>query len=182
MERLIDSVAARRRRAAAAREAGLRDRVARAAVELFDQLYEGAVLIDAAGTVLWMNDKYRAILGWNGMDPVEGRPVEDIIPNSRLREVVASGRADLIDIFEVEGRQLVVSRIPLKDEDGRVSGAVGMILYAAGRQVSGDAARSGSRPPPAGGCPPGQIRLFTVHRQFRGGAAAEAPGPPGGRA
>ena len=129
MERLIDSVAARRRRAAAAREAGLRDRVARAAVELFDQLYEGAVLIDAAGTVLWMNDKYRAILGWNGMDPVEGRPVEDIIPNSRLREVVASGRADLIDIFEVEGRQLVVSRIPLKDEDGRVSGAVGMILY-----------------------------------------------------
>ncbi|GGB51840.1 sigma-54-dependent Fis family transcriptional regulator [Tistrella bauzanensis] len=129
MERLVDGVAARRRRAASAREAGLRDRIARAAVELFDQLYEGAVLIDAGGQILWMNDKYRAILGLNGMDPVEGRPVEEVIPNSRLREVVACGRADLIDIFEVEGRQLVVSRIPLKDEDGRVTGAVGMILY-----------------------------------------------------
>lgn len=98
-------------------------------MSLFDQLYEGAVLLDANACIVWMNDKYKALLGWNGTEPVEGRPVEEVIPNSRMREVVQTGRADLLDIFLIENRQLVVSRIPIRDDNGQVTGAVGFILF-----------------------------------------------------
>ncbi len=110
-------------------EAEIRAHAARTLADLFDSLYEGAVAIDRDGRILWMNNKYKALLGWNGTDPVEGRMVEDVIPNSLMREVVQSGRADLVDIFPIGERQTVISRIPLKDERGDVTGALGLILY-----------------------------------------------------
>lgn len=110
-------------------EAEIRAHAARTLAGLFDSLYEGAVAIDRAGRILWMNNKYKALLGWNGTDPVEGQMVEEVIPNSRMREVVESGRADLVDIFPIGQRQTVVSRIPLHDETGEVVGALGLILY-----------------------------------------------------
>lgn len=90
-----------------------------ALLRLFDSLYEGAVVVDRAGRITWINDKYKALLGWNGADPVEGRPVEEVIPNSRLRHVMESGRAELLDVFAIGARQVVVSRIPLQDGPAR---------------------------------------------------------------
>jgi transcriptional regulator with PAS, ATPase and Fis domain len=119
----------RGRPSAAEFEANLRRQAARTLVELFDSLYEGAFAVDARGRVVWMNDKFKALLGWNGVEPVEWLPVEEVIPSSRMREVVETGRADLLDIIALGERQLVVSRLPLQDEAGRVTGAMGVILY-----------------------------------------------------
>ncbi|MCW5729724.1 MAG: sigma 54-interacting transcriptional regulator [Alphaproteobacteria bacterium] len=110
-------------------EASLRSQAARTLLKLFDSLYEGAVAIDREARIVWMNDKYRALLGWNGTEPIEGRPVEEVIPDSLMRRVVDTGRADLLDVFTVNKRQMVVSRIPLFDERGKVTGALGIILY-----------------------------------------------------
>jgi len=118
-----------RRQTPAATEASLRSQAARTLHKLFDSLYEGAVAVDASANIVWMNDKYRALLGLNGLETVEGRPVEDVIPDSLMRRVVETGRADLLDVFTVNGRPVVVSRIPLFDEAGGVSGALGIILY-----------------------------------------------------
>ena len=52
-----------------------------------------------------------------------------MIPNSRMRQVVESGQADLLDVIGVGDRQVVVSRIPLTDDNGEVTGALGVILY-----------------------------------------------------
>ncbi|CAG0953603.1 Transcriptional regulatory protein ZraR [Burkholderiales bacterium] len=98
-------------------------------LRLFDSLYEGALVIDRAGRITWINDKYRALLGWNGTDPIEGRPVEEVIPHSRLREVMETGRAELIDVLSLGARQVVVSRIPLANDAGEIIGALGVILY-----------------------------------------------------
>ncbi|CAG0932940.1 Transcriptional regulatory protein ZraR [Rhodocyclaceae bacterium] len=110
-------------------DADVRSLASNALLRIFDSLYEGAVVVDRAGRVTWINDKYKALLGWNGAEPVEGRMVEEVIPNSRLRQVVDSGRAELLDVFAIGSRQVVVSRIPLQDESGAVIGALGVILY-----------------------------------------------------
>ena len=110
-------------------EAAVRSRAARTLLRLFDSLYEGAVAIDRDARVLWMNDKYKALLGWNGTEPIEGRSIEAVIPNSQMRRVVETGRADLLDIFTINNRQMVISRIPLFGDDGKVVGALGVILY-----------------------------------------------------
>ncbi|MBZ0132327.1 MAG: PAS domain-containing protein [Rhodocyclaceae bacterium] len=110
-------------------DADVRSLASNTLLRLFDSLYEGAVVVDRAGRITWINDKYRALLGLNGADPVEGRAVEEIIPNSRLRHVMESGRAELLDVFAIGSRQVVVSRIPLQDESGVVIGGLGVILY-----------------------------------------------------
>jgi len=110
-------------------EAEVRSQAARTLMKLFDSLYEGAVVVDRQARVTFINDKYKALLGWNGVEPVEGRPVEEIIPDSQMRRVVETGQADLLDVFTIARRQVVVSRIPLTDGEGRVVGAIGLILY-----------------------------------------------------
>jgi transcriptional regulator with PAS, ATPase and Fis domain len=110
-------------------DAEVRNLASSSLVKLFDSLYEGAVVIDQAGRITWINDKYKALIGWNGADPIEGRAIEDVLPNSRLRHVMETGQADLLDVLMVGGRQMVVSRIPLHGEAGNVIGALGVILY-----------------------------------------------------
>jgi transcriptional regulator with PAS, ATPase and Fis domain len=107
----------------------VRSLAASSLVKLFDSLYEGAVVVDQAGRITWINDKYKALIGWNGSEAIEGRSIEDVLPNSRLRHVVETGQADLLDVLTVGGRQMVVSRIPLHGEAGNVIGALGVILY-----------------------------------------------------
>ena len=57
-------------------DADVRSLASNALLRIFDSLYEGAVVVDRAGRVTWINDKYKALLGWNGAEPVEGRMVE----------------------------------------------------------------------------------------------------------
>ncbi|NPB22777.1 PAS domain-containing protein, partial [Shigella sonnei] len=87
--------------------------------DLFDTLYEGAFAIDMEARVTWMNAKFKALIGWNGTEPVEGKPIETVVPQSRMHRVLDSGRADLLDIVPLGSHQLTVSRLPLHDDDGR---------------------------------------------------------------
>jgi len=110
-------------------EEDIRRQTARSIAELFDGLYDGAFAVDLDGRITWMNHKFKALLGWNGLEPVEGRPVEEVVPNSMMRAVAETGRPNLLDIVPIGERQVVVSRIPLMDEAGQATGAVGVILY-----------------------------------------------------
>ncbi|HZD25302.1 MAG TPA: PAS domain-containing protein, partial [Alphaproteobacteria bacterium] len=110
-------------------EAEIRRQAARSLVDLFDRLYEGAFAVDTEARIVWMNDKFKALLGWNGTEAVEGLPVEEVIPHSEMRRVLETGQADLLDIIDMGERQLTVSRIPLTNDQGRLTGAMGVILY-----------------------------------------------------
>jgi transcriptional regulator with PAS, ATPase and Fis domain len=98
-------------------------------LELFDDSCEGTLAVDEQARVVWINDKYAAFLGLKGPDDALGKAVEDLIPNSRMREVVQNGRPILLDIMMIRDQPLVVMRIPLKDEHGKVVGALGFALY-----------------------------------------------------
>jgi len=110
-------------------EKDIRSLAASTLLKLFDSLYEGAVAIDRSGHITWINDKFKAVIGWNGTEAIEGRQVEEVMPNSRLRAVAESGQAEMLDVFSIGNRQVVVSRIPLHADDGAVIGALGVILY-----------------------------------------------------
>ena len=62
-------------------------------------------------------------------EAVRGRPVLDVIPNSLLPQVIRTGRPIPVDLMQFEDRWFVVMRMPMKDADGRVTGAVGFVLY-----------------------------------------------------
>jgi transcriptional regulator with PAS, ATPase and Fis domain len=98
-------------------------------LEMFDDSCEGTIAVDDLGRIAWINDKYVAFLGLKNADEALGKPVEDVIPSSRMREVLQTGKPILLDIMMIRDQPLVVMRIPIKDENGVVIGALGFALY-----------------------------------------------------
>ncbi len=109
--------------------ASVHARAVRSLFGLFDSLCEGAVAVDRNARIVWINDKYRALLGLGESETVLGRDVEDVIPQSLMRHVVETGQPILLDIMRFQDRWFVVTRLPLRDESGAVAGAVGFVLF-----------------------------------------------------
>ncbi len=107
----------------------IHERAVRSLFELLERICEGAVIVDREARIVWMSDKYRALLGLAADAEVNGRPIESVIPASLMRQVVESGEPMLLDIMDVKDQSFVVTRLPLRDEQGAVSGAVGFVLY-----------------------------------------------------
>ena len=60
-------------------DADVRSLASSALLRMFDSLYEGAVVVDREGRITWINDKYKALIGWNGTEPIEGRDRKSVV-------------------------------------------------------------------------------------------------------
>jgi transcriptional regulator with PAS, ATPase and Fis domain len=97
--------------------------------ECFDQLAEGCLVVDQDVRVVMISDRYAANLGVDPKD-VLGKEIETFLPNSLMRQVVVTGKPILLEIFETGEHTLVVTRMPIKGEDGTVVGAMAFALYS----------------------------------------------------
>ncbi len=97
--------------------------------EGLDEMCEGAVIVDREARIVWLSDKYAARLKAGTAAQALGKVVEDVIPNSLMREVVRTGEPIMLDIMQFGDESFVVMRMPIKDERGRVIGAVGYMLF-----------------------------------------------------
>src|SRR5690348_6744566 len=97
--------------------------------EGLDRMCEGAIIVDREARIAWISDKYAARLGLASPAEALGRVVEDVIPNSLMREVVRTGEPIMLDIMQFGAESFVVMRVPIKDERSRVIGAAGFMLY-----------------------------------------------------
>jgi len=109
------------------------DGIRRAAMQsmygFLDDMCEGALVVDRDARVVWMSEKYAATLGLQNAAAALGREVEEVIPASLMREVLRTGKPILLDIMQLGSESFVVTRIPLRDGQGRVIGAIGFALY-----------------------------------------------------
>ncbi len=97
--------------------------------ERLNSICEGAVAVDRQARVVWIADKYVSLLGLTNAEDAIGREVEEIIPNSLMRQVVETGEPILLDIMEFGAQKFVVTRMPLVDPKGTVIGAIGFVLF-----------------------------------------------------
>ncbi len=97
--------------------------------ESLDTICEGTVVVDRDARIVWINERYATRLGAISASNAVGRNVEDVIPNSLMRQVVTTGQPVLLDLLETPETTFVVTRIPLKDENGEVIGAAGFALF-----------------------------------------------------
>ncbi len=107
----------------------LRELANRSLLKYFADICEGALIVDAQARLVWMNDRYPVRLRIADPAAAIGRPIEEVIPNSQMRLVVESGRPIMLDIMDFGTESFVVTRLPLRDDDGAVVGAVGIVLY-----------------------------------------------------
>lgn len=90
--------------------------------------YDGIIVIDKKGVITMANQSIADFLH-KSRENMVGKPVEDIIENSRLRKVAQTGVAELHQLQFINGNPHVVSRMPIV-RDGKALGAVGMILFS----------------------------------------------------
>ena len=99
--------------------------------ELFAHTALGMFVVDRAHRVVWISDGYKKFLpalGFDNAEQVVGRPIEEVVPNTLIPQVIESGKPILVDLLTNKAGTFLVSRLPLRDEGGAVIGAIGMVL------------------------------------------------------
>jgi transcriptional regulator with PAS, ATPase and Fis domain len=104
-----------------------------AAQSMFDTLAAsamGMMVVDRSHRIVWISQGYKQFLP--GLEREEtdfvGRRVEDVVPNTLMAQVIDSGRPILIDLLSNKAGTFLVSRLPLREREGAVIGAVGIVL------------------------------------------------------
>src|SRR3569832_1304469 len=105
---------------------------ARSMFDLFANASEGMMLVDRDSRVVWINEQYKRFLPALGFDRAEdfvGFPVVEVVQNMLMHRVFRTGKPILIDLLSNRAGTFVVSRIPLRDDNGDVIGALGIVLF-----------------------------------------------------
>ncbi|MEQ9547122.1 MAG: sigma 54-interacting transcriptional regulator [Marinobacter sp.] len=108
---------------------GLTRELIEALIPMFEEASAGAIAVGRDNRITWINASYSDLLGFESPSSVIGRFVRDVIPHTRMPEVVETGKPLLLDIMEHQNQQFVVTRLPFFDEDGEIVGAVAFVLY-----------------------------------------------------
>jgi two-component system, CitB family, sensor kinase len=82
---------------------------------------EGVLAVDGQGLISVVNEEARRLLG---IPPgIEGWPIQEVVPHSGLLSVLRSGTGEADQSTHLNGRAIVVSRVPVRIRD-RLAGAI----------------------------------------------------------
>jgi transcriptional regulator with PAS, ATPase and Fis domain len=99
--------------------------------DVFASTAMGSMLVDRQHRIVWISDSYKQFLpalGFDSADQFIGKRVEEVVPNTMMNDVVDTGKPILVDLLSNQAGTFLVSRLPLRNEDGEVIGAFGMVL------------------------------------------------------
>lgn len=94
---------------------------------IIETVREGIIMIDNEGIVQCMNQKAVEIMGLPNRTYVVGNPIANTVPQTRMLEVLQTGVSELDREIEVNGRKLVMNRLPIFDEQ-KIIGVVASFL------------------------------------------------------
>ncbi|HCY85851.1 MAG TPA: AAA family ATPase [Desulfobacteraceae bacterium] len=100
------------------------------AVSLKDAIIDSAhnliISVDMSGRVKIFNKSAEKFFGRKFGD-VRNKKIEEIYPDSKLRQVAHSGRSEILQKVEVNNRLFLSNRSPIVDENNRIIGAVAVL-------------------------------------------------------
>ena len=98
--------------------------------DIFARTAMGMMVVDRDHRIVWISEGYKRFLPALGHaeDDFVGRRVEDVVHNTLMAQVIESGQPILVDLLSNKAGTFLVSRLPLRDADGTVLGALGMVL------------------------------------------------------
>lgn len=98
---------------------------------LFEALVESPymlyIAVDTKGYITAINQTYLDILQIIKEDAI-GKYVLDIVPNSGLIDILATGRIDHADVWTIKGHEMIVTRVPII-KNGQIVGAIAKSLF-----------------------------------------------------
>ena len=94
---------------------------------IFDNIYNGAVVTDPNGYIIYFNKPYGQFLGVDA-DAQVGKHVTEVIENSRMHIVAKTGTPEINVAQRIKGQDMVVQRIPIK-KNGKVIAVFGQVMF-----------------------------------------------------
>lgn len=97
----------------------------------------GQIIIDDEETILYFSKEHVKFMGIDYEDAI-GKKVQDIIPYTRMHIVLKTGIPEIGNIFEMKNRKtgevklMVCNRIPIRDENGKILGAMAETIFSRG--------------------------------------------------
>jgi transcriptional regulator with PAS, ATPase and Fis domain len=96
---------------------------------LIDNPYECPIIIDNKGIIRFMSRFSKRLIGIDP-DEAEGKHIKNVIKETHLHEILKDGKARIADLLYIAGKPQVISRLPLKDLQGKILGAVGKGVFS----------------------------------------------------
>ncbi|WZL71635.1 sigma 54-interacting transcriptional regulator [Clostridiaceae bacterium 35-E11] len=100
---------------------------------IFEDAFECIVMVDAGGYITMMNETYANFLGVE-VEEVIGKPVTEVIENTRLHIVMKTGEPEIGQLQGIKGYDSVTMRVPIT-RNGNIVGAIGKVIYKDVKEV-----------------------------------------------
>jgi transcriptional regulator with PAS, ATPase and Fis domain len=96
--------------------------------------YEATTVVDREGVLRYISPVHERFFGMKAGSGI-GRHVTEVIENTHLHLVAASGKAEIGSLQEMRGVSRVVSRHPIKNGRGEIVGAIGQVMFKGPEQL-----------------------------------------------
>jgi len=95
---------------------------------LLENPHESQIVVDAEGIIRFVSVHTEEFYE---VPPEEmiGKHILEMNPESRLPQVLATGKAEIGSVLRMGGKERIVARIPIKNEKGEIVGAVGKLMF-----------------------------------------------------
>ncbi|MCM3719367.1 ATP-binding protein [Fictibacillus phosphorivorans] len=90
---------------------------------ILEAIREGVIAINREGHITIANHTALQMLG-RDRDDLTGRNILEAIPNTRLLDVIATGKSEFDEQMKLGNSHVVANRVPISDDKGEVIGAV----------------------------------------------------------
>lgn len=91
---------------------------------ILESIREGIIAVDHEGRITLVNQATKEVLGLEKGEDVVGKHIQDVIPHSRMMDVMKKGEAEFDQEMYIGDNEVVVNRVPIFAVDGKVIGAV----------------------------------------------------------
>lgn len=88
---------------------------------LVESIREAVIMVDVNGRVVLSNQAADRI--FPEQNSIVGQPIYQVIPHTRLMEIIQTGKEELDKVMTINGHEALVNRIPIVKE-GKVTGAI----------------------------------------------------------
>lgn len=95
--------------------------------QILENAFQWFVVVDKDARILYINEDYCQFLEVP-RDQAIGQPVEEVIENTKMHEVIKSGLADVASPHYIKGTYMLANRVPLI-VDGEIVGAFGSVVF-----------------------------------------------------
>lgn len=96
-------------------------------MEILENAFQWFVVVDKESNILYINEEYCKFLETTREEAI-GKPVDQVIENTRMHEVVETGEEHIASPHFIKGTYMLANRVPLR-VDGEIVGAFGSVIF-----------------------------------------------------